>query len=130
VNGGGAGIPFGVGGGTAQVQTVTTVPIITSWTNGQWVSWTPSAINTGAGVTLAVDMLSAVTVDKCGTLPLTPGDLQPNPTAYAQYDAVNVVLNLANPINGCPGLPTTAGTANAQTVTIQPPVTGHGGHDT
>jgi hypothetical protein len=123
--GGGAGIPFGVASGPAQAQVVTTTPNIASWTNGQWVSWTPSATNTGSGVTLAVDSLSPVTVDKCGTLPLTPGDLQPNPTAYAQYDAVNVVLNLANPINECPGLPTTAGPANAQTVTIQPPVTGH-----
>jgi hypothetical protein len=121
----GSGIPFGIGGGTAQVQTVTTVPVITSWTNGQWVSWAPVATNTGPGTTLTVDGLAAVPITKCGTLPLVNGDIQPNPTAYAQYDATNVVLNLANPINGCPGLPTTAGTANAQTVTIQPPVTGH-----
>jgi hypothetical protein len=123
--GGGAGIPFGVGGGTVQVQTVTTVPNITSWTNGQWISWAPVGANTGPGTTLTADGLAAVTITKCGTLPLVNGDIQTNPTAYAQYDAINVVLNLQNPVSGCPGLPITAGTANVQTVTITPPVTGH-----
>jgi hypothetical protein len=125
-SGGGSGIPYGTGGGTAQAQTVTTTPNITALTTGTYVTWLPTAANTAAAPTLAAGTTAATTITKCGTVALVPGDLLSTVWAVAQYDGTEWVLQ--NPVQfGCSegGLPTTGGTANAPTLTVAPAITAY-----
>jgi hypothetical protein len=120
IGGSGSGIPYGIGGGTAQAQTVTTTPNITSLVSGTFVTWLPIAANTAAGPTLAAGTTAATVVTECGTVALRAGDLLPTVWALAQYDGTEWVLQ--DPVNGAceGGTPTTGGSANAQTLTLSP----------
>jgi hypothetical protein len=125
-SGGGSGIPYGTGGGTAQAQTVTTTPNITALTTGTYVTWLPTAANTAAAPTLAAGTTAATAITKCGTVALVAGDLLSTVWAVAQYDGTEWVLQ--NPVQfGCSegGLPTSGGTANAQTLTVSPAITAY-----
>jgi hypothetical protein len=122
----GSGIPYGTGGGTAQAQTVTTTPNITALTTGTYVTWLPTAANTAAAPTLAAGTTAATAITKCGTVALVAGDLLSTVWAVAQYDGTEWVLQ--DPVQfGCSegGLPTSAGTANAQTLTVSPAITAY-----
>jgi len=124
--GSGSGIPYGTGGGTAQAQTVTTTPNITALTTGTYVTWLPTAANTAAAPTLAAGTTAATAITKCGTVALVAGDLLSTVWAVAQYDGTEWVLQ--NPVQfGCSegGLPTSGGTANAQTLTVSPVITAY-----
>jgi hypothetical protein len=118
--GSGSGIPYGIGGGAANAQTVTTTPNITSLTAGTFVTWLPVAANTTSTPTLAAGTTASTTITECGTVALRAGDLLSTVWALAQYDGTEWVLQ--NPINGAceGGVPTTGGTANAQTLTLAP----------
>src|SRR5438309_2605984 len=123
-SGGGSGIPYGTGGGTAQAQTVTTTPNITALTTGTYVTWLPVAANTASAPTLAAGTTAAKPITKFGTVALLPGDLLTTVWAVAQYDGTEWVLqNPATAAEG--GLPTSGGTANAQTLTISPAITAY-----
>jgi hypothetical protein len=119
--GSGSGIPYGTGGGTAQAQTVTTTPNITSLTDGQIVSWKPSNSNTASMPTLNVDGLGAISVTDFGVAPIYPGDILSSVPAVAIYNSSANVWTLQNPQTAAfGGLPVSAGTANAQTLTLNP----------
>ena len=117
-------IAFGTGGGIAQAQTVTTTPNITTLVTGTFVTWLPVAANTAAAPTLAVGTTAATAVTKHGTVALLPGDLLSTIWAIAEYDGTEWVLqNPATEVEG--GLPTGAGSANAQTLTVSPAITAY-----
>ena len=84
------------GGGTAQAQTATLSPAATALTPGLIVVWKPTAANTGAGPTLAVNGLTATTITKCGTTALVSGDLSTTIPAIAIYDGTE--FQLLNPV--------------------------------
>jgi hypothetical protein len=63
------------GGGTAHAQTVTLVPAATALTAGLEVRWKPTAANTGAAPTLAVNGLTATAITKFGATALVANDL-------------------------------------------------------
>src|SRR5579872_2209390 len=137
---------YAAGGGTAQAQTVTLTPAITSLTNGLMIIWKPTAANTGAGPTLAVSGLTAKPITKLGTAALVANDITTTALAVAVYDGTE--FQLQNPQTGLPasahvigsnsggnGVAATAsdlsaisyiaggGTAQAQTATFSPAVT-------
>jgi hypothetical protein len=93
-----ASIPYGVGAGTAQAQAVTTTTgaPFASLATGAFVSWLPTAANTAAAPTLAVNGLTAKNVTKCGTTALVAGDLATTVPALAVYDGTE--FQLLNPI--------------------------------
>jgi hypothetical protein len=83
------------GGGTAQAQTVTLTPAVTSLVNGLQVCWKPTANNTGSGPTLAVNGLTATNIVKQNGNPLYANDISTTNYAYAVYDGTN--FELINP---------------------------------
>lgn len=83
------------GAGTAQAQTATFVPAITSLVVGLTVKWLPSAANTAVGPTLAVNGLTAKTITKEGTVGLVANDLLTTAIATAVYDGTD--WELQNP---------------------------------
>jgi hypothetical protein len=80
-----AGMRYGVGGGTAQAQTVTLSPAITAYSDGLIVMWRPVASNTAPGPTLAVNGLSAIPVIGVSGASLAASDLYVAQIAVAQY---------------------------------------------
>lgn len=86
---------FIAGAGTAQAQTATLSPAVTSLVTGLLVEWTPTAANTGGGPTLAVNGLTATTITKCGASALVAGDLATSTIAQAVYDGTE--FQLLNP---------------------------------
>ena len=123
-------IVSGVGGGTAQVQTATPNPPITSYISGGAVLYcfTPVANNTGAGPTLNFSSLGAKPVVKNsnGIAPLAAGDWVMNVPACHTYDGTEFLL-----IN-----PGTTASSNSGTVihtagnlTANQVVVGNGGAD-
>lgn len=84
---------YGAGGGTAQAQTVTLSSAITAYRAGLVVRWLPAAANTGAGPTLNVNGLGAVTIVKePGNAALVANDLTTSAVATALYDGTNFEL--------------------------------------
>ena len=83
------------GGGSAQAQTVTLIPAATALTAGLEVFWKPTAANTGAAPTLAVNGLAAKPITKLGTAALVANDLNKSAIAYAIYDGTE--WQLQNP---------------------------------
>jgi hypothetical protein len=83
------------GGGTAQAQTVMLSPAPNALTPGLVVVWKPTAANTGAAPTLAVNGLTAKTITKCGTTALLANDLSTSIPAIAIYDGAE--FQLLNP---------------------------------
>ena len=90
-------VVYGTAGGTAQAQTVTLSPAVTSLAPGLRVCWIPSAANTATAPTLAVNSLTATTVIKAGRggFPLGPGDLSTTGVACAMYDGTAFELQTA-----------------------------------
>lgn len=88
---------YAAGGGTAQAQTLTLSPAVTSLTNGLDVCWLPAAANTGSGPTLAVSGLTAKTIIKVGGAALAANDLTTTAIACAIYDGTS--FELQNPQN-------------------------------
>lgn len=86
---------YAVGAGTAQAQTVSIVPAPTALFAGLFLAWLPTAANTGAGPTLAVNSLAATTITKNGTAALVANDLTTTAVAYAIYDGTQ--FQLLNP---------------------------------
>ena len=81
------------GGGTAQAQTATLSPAVTSLTAGLNVCWKPTAANTATAPTLAVNGLTATTITKVpGNSPLVPNDLLTSAIACAIYDGTQFEL--------------------------------------
>jgi hypothetical protein len=106
---------YGTGGGTAQAQTVTTSPTISSATVGDAVMWKPTAANTGSGPTLSVDSITAATIIKTNGAALAASDLLTTEIAYAVWDGtywelqnpqtVATAINFSNgetPTGSCP----------------------------
>lgn len=82
----------GTGGGTANAQTVTLSPAITSYTPGL-VCWLPVAPNTSNTVTLAVNGLAAVNiVGPNGATTIQANDIITSRYACAFYDGTNFEL--------------------------------------
>ena len=80
------------GGGSAQAQTATLSPALAANTAGSVVWWLPTAANTAAAPTLAVNGLTAKTITKCGTVALVASDLLTTAPAEAIYDGTEWVL--------------------------------------
>ncbi|MDE2100628.1 MAG: hypothetical protein KGL39_25515 [Patescibacteria group bacterium] len=86
---------YGVGGGTAQAQTLPLSPALSAITVGQIFCWLPIAANTAAGPTLAVSNVAPLSITKFGGAPLVAGDLSTTAVAMALYDGSK--FQLLNP---------------------------------
>lgn len=86
---------YAAGGGTANAQTVTLSPAITSLTNGLTVTWLPAAANTTGTPTLNVNGLGAVTIVKHSAAALTANDIITTAYSTAKYNGTN--WELQNP---------------------------------
>jgi hypothetical protein len=86
------------GGGTANAQTATLSPAITSLAAGFSVCWLPATANTTATPTLAVNGLTATTLVKAGGAALAASDLTTTAIACAIYDGT--YFELQNPQTG------------------------------
>jgi len=100
-------ITYAAGGGSANAQTVTLSPAVTSYTTGLTVRWKPTAANTNSTPTLAVNGLSAITIVKIGGATLSNSDLTTTAIATAIYDGTN--FELQNPQTGQPATGTAGG---------------------
>ena len=98
---------YAVGGGTAQAQTVTLAPAPTALTPGMVVVWKPTAANTAAAPTLAVNGLTAKPITKCGTAALLASELSTSELEIAVYDGAE--FQLLNPVTGLCSTSNTAG---------------------
>lgn len=83
------------GAGTAQAQTATLSPALTALTAGAVVNFLPTAANTGAAPTLAVNGLTAKSITKYGTTALVANDLTTTAVATLIYDGTE--WQLLNP---------------------------------
>jgi|GEM_PF-7097479 len=90
------------GGGTAQAQTATLSPAVAALSNGLMVSWLPTAANSAAAPTLAVNGLTAKPITKLGTTALVANDLTTAAIAIAVYDGTE--FQLQNPQTTTTGL--------------------------
>ena len=89
------------GGGTAQAQTATLSPAVTSLTAGLSVCWKPTAANTATAPTLAVNGLTATTITKVpNNAALVAGDVAAGTVACAVYDGTQFELQNPQSING------------------------------
>jgi hypothetical protein len=89
------------GGGTAQAQTATYSPAITSLTQGLSVCWLPAALNTGANPTFSPNGLTATVIVKAPAgSALVAGDISTLAEACAIYDLANARWELQNPQQG------------------------------
>jgi hypothetical protein len=118
---------YAAGGGTANAQTVTLAPAITSLTTGLLVCWTPAANNTSGTPTLSVNGLAAKTITRANNAALQPGDILTIAVACARYDGTN--FELQDP--QVPTFPTvikhianTGNTTNQTITLVASPVTG------
>jgi hypothetical protein len=91
---------YGMGGGTAQAQTLSLTPPVTAEAAGLTVEWKPIATNTAAAPTLSVNGLTAAPITKCGAQPLAPGDL-PLDIALVIYTSTGT-WDLQHPVFSCP----------------------------
>jgi hypothetical protein len=89
------GCGYVAGGGTANAQTATLSPAITSLAAGLTLCWLPTAANTTSTPTLAVNGLAATTLVKAGGAALAASDLTTTAMACAIYDGTN--FELQNP---------------------------------
>ena len=88
-------LPYSAGGGTANAQTATYTPAITSLTAGLSVLWLPSNANTSSTPTFSPNSLTAKTIVKTGGAALAANDLTTTAVAFAIYDGTN--WELQNP---------------------------------
>jgi hypothetical protein len=85
-------VGYAAGGGTANAQTVTLAPAITSYTNGLTVYWLAAASNTTTA-TLNVNGLGAINIMKVPALAsLVANDIRINNISWAIYDGTEFVL--------------------------------------
>ena len=101
---------YAAGGGTAQAQTVTLGPSVSSLVAGLQVRWLPHAANTAAAPTLSVNGLAATAITKCGATALVSNDLTTTAVAWAVYDGTR--FELLNPQAVPCGKSATAGAAD------------------
>lgn len=93
------GLFYFAGGGTANAQTVTMSPVVsTALYAGLSVCWLPTAANTTTTPTLAVNGLTAKTITKLGATALAASDLTTTAVACAVYDGTE--FQLQNPQSG------------------------------
>lgn len=92
-----AAISSATGGGSAQAQTVTLSPAVTTLTDNLSVCWVPTAANTGAGPTLQLNSTPAYPIVKNGNAALTASDINPPAKACALFDQANSAFQLQNP---------------------------------
>lgn len=85
------------GAGTAQAQTATLTPAVTTLTDGLYFCWKPTAANTGAGPTLAVNGLTATTITKLGNTALVANDIVTTANACVIYNSSGPRFELQNP---------------------------------
>lgn len=90
-----SGVGYAAGGGTANAQTVTLSPAISSYTTGLGVCWKPSNANTTTTPTLNVNAVGATTIVKAGGAALVAGDLATTAIACVRYDGTS--FDLENP---------------------------------
>lgn len=113
------------GGGTAQAQTATLSPAVTSYQDGLLVCWLPTAANTATNPTLAVNGLTATTIVKTGGNALVAKDLLATIKACAIYSTSATHWELQNPqtgyISGATNPAQAAGTMSGVTGYISPP---------
>jgi hypothetical protein len=102
------------GAGTAQAQTATLTPAVTALTAGVEVRWLPTAANTAAAPTLAVNGLTAKSITKLGTTALVANDLTTTAIADAIYDGTE--WQLQNP--------QTASSGGVTSIATTSPITG------
>jgi hypothetical protein len=89
-------IGYVAGGGTANAQTATLAPAVTSLAAGLKVCWLPITANTTTTPTLAVNGLTATTIVKTpGNVALAASDLTTTAVACAVYDGT--YFELQNP---------------------------------
>jgi hypothetical protein len=89
------------GGGTAQAQTATLPTPATALTAGLSFCWKPTAANTAAAPTMAVNGLTATAITKYGTTALAANDLTTTAVACVVYDGTE--FQLQNPQTGSSG---------------------------
>jgi hypothetical protein len=114
---------YAAGGGTAQAQTVTLVPAATALVNGLYFCWKPTAANTAAAPTLAVNGLTAKPITKLGTAALLANDLTTAAIACVLYDGTEFQLQNPQTIpSGAAsiGFGTDATNTNAYVITFSP----------
>lgn len=105
-------VSYAIGSGSAQAQTVTLAPAVSSLNAGLQVCWLPVAANTGPTPTLTVNGLAA-NITKFGLNPLVPNDITASAVACVRYDGTQ--FQLQNPQNVAVmaiGGAVTGGTAN------------------
>lgn len=120
-------IGYVAGGGTANAQTATLAPAVTSLTTGLKVCWLPITANTTTTPTLAVNGLTATTIVKTpGNVALAASDLTTTAVACAVYDGT--FFELQNPqTTGAGGGVTSVGLALPSIITVSgTPVTSTG----
>jgi hypothetical protein len=86
---------FGVGGGTAQVQTATVPIVLSAYYIGLRIQYVVSVSNTGGAPTLNINTLGAKAVLKASTSPVAAGDLLIGMIADLIYDGT--YFRLMNP---------------------------------
>lgn len=110
---------YAAGGGSANAQTVTLTPAVTSLVAGLGVCWLPTAPNSTTTPTLAVSGLTAKTITKLGQTAVAANDLTTTAVACAIYDGTD--WELQNPQTSTGG-----GTTNQNIRTIGASFSGSG----
>jgi hypothetical protein len=99
------------GGGTAQAQTATFSPALSSLVAGLNLYFLPTAANTAAAPTFSPNSLTAKTITKCGTAALIANDLTTTGLAHLIYDGTE--WQLLNPAAGICGSSVAGGNLTA-----------------
>lgn len=102
-------VQYATGGGTANAQTLTLAPAVTSLTVGLAVRWLPAAANTTTTPTLNVNGLGAKTITKLGTNALAANDLTTAAVAVAIYDGTEFQLQDPQTTSGGGGVTSLSG---------------------
>lgn len=93
----GTGPCYAAGGGTAQAQTATYSPAVTSLAAGLTLSWLPSNANTSAAPTFSPNGLTAEPIVKVSGAALVANDLTTTAIAVAVYNSGSTHWELQNP---------------------------------
>ena len=101
---------YAAGAGSANAQTVTLTPQMTTYVAGVTVVWLPSNANSGAA-TINVNALGTKSLTKCGTTALVANDLTTSAIARAVYDGTRFqLLNPQSVACGAAGATSSTGT--------------------
>jgi hypothetical protein len=92
-----AAISSATGGGSAQAQTVSLTPAVTTLTDNLSACWVPAAANTGASPTLQINSTPPYPIVKNGNTALAAADIDPPAKACVLFDLANSRFQLQNP---------------------------------